>query len=109
MAQKRIEELRSSGQVGSSLQAKAVFLADGSDYDLLTSLGDDLRFLLITSGASVERAVGETRVEVNALTHAKCERCWHYRDDVSADAAHPGLCGRCVSNLYGAGEPREHA
>jgi isoleucyl-tRNA synthetase len=37
---------------------------------------------------------------------AKCERCWHYRDDVGSDAAHPSLCGRCTSNLFGAGETR---
>jgi isoleucyl-tRNA synthetase len=108
-AQKRIEELRVAGQVGSSLQAQAVFLADGTDYDLLAALGDDLRFVLITSAARVEQATGETRVEVSALAHEKCERCWHVRADVNADPDHPGLCGRCVENLYGEGEKREHA
>jgi isoleucyl-tRNA synthetase len=112
-AQKRIEELRVEGKVGSSLQADAVFLADGADYDLLAGLGDDLRFVLITSAAHVEKAAGETRVEVAALAHDKCERCWHVRADVNASvgdlADHPGLCGRCVSNLYGEGEKREHA
>ena len=29
--------------------------------------------------------------------------------DVGIDAAHPGLCGRCVANLFGAGEPRAFA
>ncbi len=109
LAQKRIEELRVAGQVGSSLQAEAVFLADGTDYDLLVALGDDLRFVLITSAARVEKAASETRVEVAALAHEKCERCWHVRADVNADPTHPGLCGRCVSNLHGEGEPREHA
>jgi isoleucyl-tRNA synthetase len=65
--------------------------------------------VLITSAARVERATGETRVEVSALVHEKCERCWHVRADVNADPTHPGLCGRCVSNLHGEGEPREHA
>jgi len=109
LATKRIEELRAAGQVGSSLQADVVFQADGADHDLLASLGDDLRFVLITSAASVARAEGETRVEVSALGHAKCERCWHVRADVGAHAEHPGLCGRCVSNLYGEGEPRAFA
>jgi isoleucyl-tRNA synthetase len=109
LATKRIEELRAAGQVGSSLQANLTFLADGADYDLLAGLGDDLRFVTITSAAQVERATGETRVEVAALGHAKCERCWHVRADVDADPAHPGLCGRCVSNLHGEGEAREHA
>jgi isoleucyl-tRNA synthetase len=67
--------------------------------------------VLITSAARVEKSEGEsgepTRVEASASSHQKCERCWHYRDDVGdADAAHPGLCGRCVSNLHGSGESR---
>ena len=45
-------------------------------------------------------------VQVTPATAAKCERCWHYRDDVGSDAAHPTLCGRCTSNLFGAGEVR---
>jgi isoleucyl-tRNA synthetase len=109
MATKRIEELRAAGQVGSSLQADLTFLADGDDYALLASLGEDLRFVTITSAARVEKAAGETRVEVGALGHAKCERCWHVRPDVNADPAHPGLCGRCVSNLFGEGEKRDYA
>jgi isoleucyl-tRNA synthetase len=109
LATKRIEELRAAGQVGSSLQAEVTYLAGATDHDLLGSLGDDLRFVVITSAARVERAEGETRVEVTALGHAKCERCWHVRADVDADPAHPGLCGRCVSNLHGEGEQRAHA
>ncbi|MGQ9861470.1 MAG: isoleucine--tRNA ligase [Thiobacillaceae bacterium] len=109
LATKRLEELRVAGKIGSSLQGEVTYYADGADYDLLTSLGDDLRFVLITSSARVERASGETRVEAAASSHAKCERCWHYRADVGADALHPGLCGRCLSNLYGDGEVRRHA
>ncbi len=109
LATKRLEALRTEGQVGSSLQGEVTYYADGADYDLLSGLGDDLRFVLITSAAQVERAEGETRVEAVPSTLAKCERCWHWRADVGADPAHPGLCGRCVANLYGSGEPREHA
>jgi isoleucyl-tRNA synthetase len=110
---KRIEELRVEGKVGSSLQAEVTLLAAGADYDLLASLGDDLKFVLITSAARVDKADGKTgelsRVEASASGHEKCERCWHYREDVGAAPEHPGLCGRCVSNLYGAGESRAHA
>ncbi|MFZ5483657.1 MAG: isoleucine--tRNA ligase [Pseudomonadota bacterium] len=109
LATKRIEALRAAGQVGSSLQADLTFLAEGTDFELLARLGDDLRFVAITSAARVIQATGETRVEVKPLDHEKCERCWHVRPDVNADPAHPGLCGRCVSNLYGEGEPREFA
>ena len=109
LAQKQIEALRTEGKVGSSLQAAVTFKAEGNDFDLLTGLADDLRFVVITSAAEVQKAAGETRVEVRALAHEKCERCWHVRADVNADPAHPGLCGRCVSNLHGAGEGRQHA
>ena len=109
LAQKRIEEVRTEGKVGSSLQAGVKYLADGTDFELLASLGNDLRFVLITSAATAQKAGGETRVEVEALAFDKCERCWHYRDDVGAEPDHPGLCGRCVSNLHGAGEARAFA
>ncbi|MFN3593351.1 MAG: isoleucine--tRNA ligase [Thiobacillaceae bacterium] len=109
LATKRLEELRVAGQIGASLQGEVTYYADGKDYELLASLGDDLRFVLITSSARVERASGETRLEATPSPHAKCERCWHYRADVGADPQHPGLCGRCLSNLYGAGEARTHA
>ena len=109
LASKEIETLRAAGQLGASLQASVTFHADGADHDLLAALGDDLRFVVIASAANVVRGMGETRVEVGVLDHAKCERCWHVRADVGAAPAHPGLCGRCVSNLHGEGEPREHA
>ncbi|TMH04235.1 MAG: hypothetical protein E6H79_11055, partial [Betaproteobacteria bacterium] len=72
------------------------------------SLGDDLKFVFITSAAA-SSAGDELKVTVTPSTAAKCERCWHYRDDVGADAAHPTICGRCTSNLYGAGEERRIA
>jgi len=103
-----LEELRVAGAIGSSLQAAVTIHADGEKYDILASLGDDLRFVLISSQASVVRSA-EFRLECAALTHAKCERCWHVREDVGADPAHPEICGRCVSNLHGEGEVRARA
>ena len=100
-----LEELRVAGQIGSSLQAEVVIHADGEKYDLLASLADDLRFVLICSKTKLVRS-SEDKLECTALTDAKCERCWHVRDDVGADAEHPEICGRCVSNLYGEGESR---
>ena len=109
--QKQLEQARVAGKIGSSLQAEVEIRASGDKLVLLQSLGDDLRFVLITSSAVLTpvAAAAEEAVIVSASAHAKCERCWHYRDDVGADAAHPGLCGRCVSNLHGAGEARAHA
>jgi isoleucyl-tRNA synthetase len=105
---KELEELRTAGAIGSSLQAEVEIHASGEKFALLQSLGDDLRFVLITSQAKVVEAEADKLVAV-ASTHEKCERCWHVRADVGHDAAHPQLCGRCTANLHGAGEPRAHA
>jgi isoleucyl-tRNA synthetase len=110
-AAKEIEVLRSAGQVGSSLQAELDFYATETTFDALNSLEDDLRFVMITSSARVYKVAtdAEQRIAVTPSAHKKCDRCWHYRADVGADAAHPQLCGRCSSNLFGAGEARTHA
>jgi isoleucyl-tRNA synthetase len=99
---KSIEALRSEGKVGSSLQAEVDFQASGKDYELLSSLGDELKFLMLTSAARVQQ--GDVEVKVTPSAHPKCERCWHYRADVNEE----GLCGRCQSNLRGPGETRTH-
>ena len=103
-----LEALRVEGKIGSSLQAEVTIHADGEKYDTLASLGDDLRFVLICSKATLIRSA-EDQLVTSALPHAKCERCWHVREDVGADAEHPELCGRCISNLYGEGETRAFA
>jgi isoleucyl-tRNA synthetase len=108
LANKEIEAVRTAGGVGASLQAVLTITAGADDAALLRSLGDDLKFVTITSAATVMD--GEAlAVVVTPATAAKCERCWHYRDDVGHDAQHPTLCGRCTSNLFGAGEARAHA
>jgi isoleucyl-tRNA synthetase len=105
---KDIEAVRTAGAVGSSLQAEVTVVANETDKLLLDSLSDDLKFVFITSSASVS-AGPELAVTVTPSPHAKCERCWHWRADVGADAAHPAICGRCVANLHGAGEVRKVA
>ncbi len=105
----RLEEQRAAGAIGSSLQADVELSASGADLALLRSLGDDLRFVTITSRAGVRDGTGELEVTVSPSTGAKCERCWHYRDDVGSDPKHASICARCVSNLEGPGEVRRHA
>jgi isoleucyl-tRNA synthetase len=102
---KEIEALRTAGGMGSSLQAQVSVTARQDDHALLSSLGDDLKFVLITSVAELMQG-DALAVAVQASADAKCERCWHYRSDVGQDATHPLLCGRCTSNLFGAGEVR---
>ncbi len=108
---KQLEEVRVGGGIGSSLQAEVLIKASPEKFAVLNSFGDDLKFALITSAASAEQVASEAEesVVVTPSKYEKCERCWHYRADVGANAEHATLCGRCVSNLFGAGETRRVA
>ena len=105
---KALEARREAGEIGSALQATVEIRCAGDKFAVLESLGDDLKFVFICSSTAIFEDAVES-VTATPLTHAKCERCWHVREDVGADPAHPGLCGRCVSNLHGDGEVRAHA
>ena len=113
MVSKRLEEKRAAGEIGSSLAAELdVYLpASSRSYEILNQLKDDLRLVFITSRATLH--AGEegspVQIQVTPSAHEKCGRCWHYRRDVGADAQHPTLCNRCVSNLFGSGEVRKYA
>jgi isoleucyl-tRNA synthetase len=110
IANKEIEKKRAQNLLGSSLQAELDIYAFGETYEALKRLGNELRLVFITSRATLHYREGSGfHVEVTPSAHTKCERCWHYREDVGSDTQHATLCGRCVSNLYGSGEAREYA
>jgi isoleucyl-tRNA synthetase len=115
IANKKIEDKRTEGSVGASLQAELIIHCDDSTYDTLASLGNDLKFVFITSKVSLVKVAGAgLTVEVKASEATKCDRCWHYSEDVGQHAEHPTICGRCVSNLNeaagtGTGETRKAA
>jgi isoleucyl-tRNA synthetase len=120
---RELERLRIGGEIGAPLDAIVEIYAAPEIRLALEALGDELRFVLITSEAHVhpveakpEAAVaveGDGRpalwLNVHASAAAKCVRCWHKRDDVGSVAAHPELCSRCVSNIEGPGETRRFA
>ena len=118
---KQLEQLRKDSSIGSSLNAEVTVYASGDTYEALNKLNDELRFVLITSGASVENVdtqpegsvaaegVDGVWLAVSASDKEKCVRCWHHRDDVGSNKEHPELCGRCVENVAGDGEAREYA
>ena len=105
---KDIETLRADGKVGSSLQAEVTLEVAGEDFARLSSLGDDVKFIFITSAITLVAGTVQ-KILVTASLNTKCERCWHYVPDVGSHAEHPTICGRCISNLYGAGETRTFA
>ncbi len=117
---KEIENQRNAGQVGSALEANVHLYCGPNVKKKLDELVEELRFVLITSSATVvaEHAgpldmivtdVPGLALKIDPITYAKCERCWHRREDVNANADYPGLCGRCVENVSGSGEVRKFA
>ncbi len=105
---KVIEEKRNGGEIGSSLEANVKISCDADTKKLLDLLGDELRFVFITSGASV--TVGNEGIQVSSVRELqKCERCWHRVEDVGSKPGFPTLCGRCIININGEGEIRKYA
>jgi isoleucyl-tRNA synthetase len=115
---KALEPFRAAGN--SSLDAEVDLYCNDALHSLLNQLGDELRFVMITSEARVrpltdkpdDLAVSELpglAISVHPSPQGKCVRCWHHREDVGADREHPELCGRCVTNVAGPGETRRFA
>ena len=108
LVNKDIEVLRADGKLGSSLQANVQLTVNVADHALLASLGDDLKFVFITS--AITMVAGDVmNARASTSKYKKCERCWHYIPDLGINSAHPSLCSRCDSNLHGAGETRKFA
>jgi isoleucyl-tRNA synthetase len=121
LVSRELEQLRNSGAIGAPLDAGVTIYADDPVLSLLNGLGDELRFVFITSEAKVVAAKQRPTdavsaqtshssiwINVDALDHAKCVRCWQKRADVGQTVDHPELCGRCVSNVSGSGEVRHY-
>ncbi len=117
---KALEEARAAGIIGSGLEAEVDLFCEASLYSELAQLGDELRFILITSRADIhpleerhnkakETAVSGLWIDVFSSSHAKCERCWHRREDINVNPQFPGICARCVDNVAGSGEQRQYA
>ncbi|MBE2893568.1 isoleucine--tRNA ligase [Spirabiliibacterium falconis] len=113
-----LEQARNDKVIGSALEADITVYADDNLRPLLAQLGEELRFVLITSSAQVkplnESDISEGElpglaVEVVRSSAEKCPRCWHYSDTIGQDATHPHLCARCVENVAGHGEIRQFA
>lgn len=113
-----LEQARNDKIIGSGLEAEITVYADEQLRPLLQQLGDELRFVLITSKVDV-KPLSEANVEKGELNglavkvirspHKKCPRCWHYSDSIGSHPEHPNLCGRCVDNVEGDGETRHFA
>jgi isoleucyl-tRNA synthetase len=117
---RELEKLREAQQIGAPLDAEVDVYCVPAEFGRFNALGPELRFLLITSEARVHKISAPPPTAVPAAESAregvwlqvlasdkpKCVRCWHHRDDVGSNPAHPEVCGRCVSNIEGPGEDR---
>jgi isoleucyl-tRNA synthetase len=117
---RELEIQRNAGAVRGSLDAEVALYAAAPLREVLAKLGDELRFVLLTSEAVVapleaapaaarETALAGLKLELGPSPHPKCVRCWHHRASVGACAEHPQLCDRCVTNVAGSGESRRAA
>ncbi|WP_020396987.1 isoleucine--tRNA ligase [Thiolinea disciformis] len=117
---KQLENLRIAGHIGSSLEAEVDLYcaAESEQGKALAKLGDELKFVFITSQARLHNGLAPANAEnlvdglqglAQVATAAKCTRCWHHVPDVGTHAEHPELCGRCISNIEGTGEDRQYA
>jgi isoleucyl-tRNA synthetase len=105
---KVLEPMRANGAIGAALEAEITVAASEETAARWQPLAEELRFLLISGDVSVRPATtDEVFVSAQPTTKQKCVRCWHYRADIGSVAAHPELCGRCASNVDGAGEDRK--
>ncbi|NJO14412.1 MAG: isoleucine--tRNA ligase [Thioploca sp.] len=115
---RELEKLRIAETIGSSLDAEVDIYCDNPIYTQLAALGDELRFVFITSYARVHpintrpdavEPGNEFGLQVTPSPHPKCIRCWHHREEVGTHTEHPQLCGRCIENVIGQGEQRRYA
>lgn len=107
---KELENYRSRGEIGSSLQAELLLSVNSDLFSILKSLGDDLKFAYMVSNVELKELAGSGNniIEVKPSLEEKCERCWHYSKTVGTNSIHKTICERCVSNVDGAGEVRQY-
>jgi isoleucyl-tRNA synthetase len=116
---KALEEARSKGIIGHSLDAAVTLASDNRAtnsllFELIRTDKNRAQDVLIVSQAeAAPQAIGngqstETRyhsellgatIMVTKAVGGKCERCWKYDTSVGANADHPDVCSRCASVL----------
>jgi isoleucyl-tRNA synthetase len=120
---RELERLREQGAIGAPLDAEVDVYCTGEHFERFNALGEELRFLFITSAARVHAsaappdgvataenaAASGVWIRVRPSEDRKCVRCWHHRPEVGTDTQHPELCSRCVTNVEGPGETRSFA
>ena len=93
-----------SGELAGSITAALEQLA-ASPHPSVDNLAD---WLLVSqlqfSGTPPDTVLAEVEEEgvtlrISRASGQKCERCWHYTDDVGSHNDHPTICSRCIEAL----------
>ncbi len=111
-----LEAKRKDGVIGGSLEAEVTLFVNDKLFNTLSKLEDELRFVTITSQAKLKQGSDGENTDLEGLSLViekslanKCDRCWHYREDVGSNLEHETICNRCVENVSGDGEVRKFA
>ena len=114
---KVLEQGRNDKVIGGALEAAVTLYANEDIMATLAKLENELRFVLLTSQASVkplqaapaeavQSDIDGLKIEIAKAQGDKCPRCWHYTID-NDPTTH--LCKRCEENINGKGEVRHFA
>ena len=118
----RLELMRESGSIGSSLQAVVTLFVD-KNYQAFSRVYEELKYFFINSelrlqpladqstdaeSLTLRRFSGGASLTAGRTENPKCIRCWHYVADVGGNPEHPEICLRCVENVDGVGEVRRY-
>jgi isoleucyl-tRNA synthetase len=97
---KSLEEERSKGKIGSSLEAKLILSLGESLFSTFSKYLDDLPFLFIVSQVEIKKiSNAENKIEVVLAEGKKCMRCWNFRGDIGQNDSHPEICQRCIDAI----------
>jgi isoleucyl-tRNA synthetase len=115
---KALEEARTKGIIGHSLDAKVVLVnphggPNSNLGDLIRSDKSKMQDVLIVSQADIFESVTpdsttlswyktelmNCQIAVSKAEGLKCERCWKYDTELGKDATHPTVCARCAAVL----------
>ncbi len=98
---KSIEQERSNGIIGSSLEASVKIKSGLKTNQILEYFKKDLIYIFIISEIKLEMNFDSNddslTIEVSKVDAKKCVRCWHRNSTVGLSNQHPDLCSRCIN------------
>src|SRR6185503_14884064 len=96
-----LEPRRAAEALSGTAEAEVTITAPSAIASRLERYAAELSGFLIVAVVRVVPTPGAETLSVEAVktSLAKCERCWTYRADVSAEGDPAGVCARCADVL----------